>query len=469
MAWGGLKLLIAVLPADTFPDEAVISLNLRVLAATVTVAIGAALFFGLMPLVGGLRQDVNEALKSGSRAHSSFRNARFRHLLIVSEVAVSLVLFSAAAVLMRSFIREREVQPGINDTAHVLTAFVSLNKANRTAEQQTRFNRDLTTTVRRMPSVIDVSATTDFPLFGGAITEFAFPDGKHTEQYDGRFALIDPNLFRTLGIRLLRRRNLTELDLAAKHLVAVVNQTFVTRFFPGQDVIGRRVQVTTLAYLPTPIPKPWVEIVGVVADSKNQGLRQPVLPQVFLPNTLSALGGFCLVVHTAGDPAALAKTVEGAALTLDATTVVRRIRTIQQLIESQEYAKPRFGLQIFSVFAALAMLLVSLGLYSIMSYAVSQRKHELSLRMALGATRADVQNLIMKTGMRFLVAGIAAGLLVAFFALRLISSQLWSTGPYDPMALLSSVSTLILVGLAACYLPSRLATRIDPAQTLRAE
>ncbi len=335
--------------------------------------------------------------------------------------------------------------------------------------QQARFERELTSTLRRTPSILDVAVTSDFTPFGGAPTEFAVPGQPHSEQSQGQFALIDPGLFRTLEVPLLRGRNLTETDLRGKHMLAVVNQAFAEKFFRGEDPIGQRVQVTTLAHLPEPIKNPWFEIIGVTGNFKNRGLRQPVMPEVFVPYTISGLGGFSLIVRTAGDPEALAKVVEGTALTLDGSTVVRRMRTMEQGLEDEEYAKPRFGLEIFSVFALLGLLLAGAGLYSVMSYTVSQRRREMGIRVALGATPGAVQALVIASGMRFVAIGIGTGLLVCLLVLRAIQSQIWGIRAEDPITLVAVVGILILVGVVASYVPSLGAMRVDPAVTLRSE
>lgn len=467
-AWAGLKVLVAALPQDTFPDEAVIALNWRVLGATIAVAAATALFFGLVPLVGGLRQDVSDALKSGGREHSGFRHGQIRSVLIVCEVAISLLLLTGAGITLRSFLGERAVQPGFN-ARQLLTAQIFLNKQHRTIKQQAGFRRELSGALRQAPGVIDVATTSDYPPFGGAPTEFAAPGKQHSEQYDGQFALIDPNLFRTLDVPLVRGRNFTIDDVHGKHMVTLVNRAFVEKFFPHEDPIGKRVQITTLAYLPNAVPNPWFQIIGVVRDLKNRGLRQPVIPEAFVPYSVGGLSHFMLIARTAGDPKAISKMVESAALTLDGSAAVRQVRTMQQALEAEEYAKPRFGLEIFGVFAILGLLLVSAGLYSIMSYTVSQRKREMGIRLALGAKPADVQRFVIGAGMRFVALGIATGLLASFVLLRLIQDQLWGVGTYDPLTLAAVVALLLVVGIAACYVPSRGATRIDPASTLRSD
>jgi putative ABC transport system permease protein len=467
-AWGGLQLLMAVLPRDTFPEEAVIALNVRVLLATVAVAVATALFFGLVPVLGGLRQDIHDALKSGGRQHSGFRRSRLRNVLIVAEVAVSLVLLSAAGVMMRSFLREREIPLGLSPQ-HLLSAEIFLTKAHRTAEEQARFNRELTAALRRVPGVLDVATTTDFLPFGGMLTRLEIPGQARAEQVTGQVSMIDPDLFRTIGVPLLEGRNLTEVDLAGRHMVAVVNRTLAEKFFPRQDPIGQRIQTPALLQGPSPVANQAFEIVGIVPDFKNGGLREPIVPEVFVPYTIAGLGGFGVLVRTVGDPQAVGKTVEGTALDLDHSTVVRHIRTLQDALEADEYAKPRFGLEIFAVFASLGLLLVSAGLYSVTSYTVSQRKREMGIRVALGATPGDVQTLVIGTELRFVLGGIVAGLVLSFVLLQVIQSQVWGVSTHDPMTLAAVAGILILVGIAASYVPSLSATRVDPAQTLRAE
>jgi putative ABC transport system permease protein len=295
-----------VLPHDIFPDEAVITFNWRVLICAVAVAVTTAIFFGLVPVLGGLRRDLNESLKSGGREHSGSRRKRIRNLLIVCEVAVSLVLLAGAGVLMRSFLHEREVHLGF-DPQHLLTAEIAFTKTNRTVGQQARFIGELTTALQSLPGVVGVAATSDSTPFGGASTEFATSNNAHSGKAEGQFALIHPNFFRVLGVPLVRGRNLTEADVAEKRMLAVVNQAFVDRFFRGQDPLGKRIQVTTLAHLREPVSNPWVEIIGVAANFKNRGVRQPIVPEVFVPYTLSGFGGFSLVVRRVGNPLALRK------------------------------------------------------------------------------------------------------------------------------------------------------------------
>jgi predicted permease len=389
-------------------------------------------------------------------------------LLIVCEVAVGLLLLCAAGVTIHSFLLERQIQLGLSPT-HVLSAEVFLTKHHRSIEQQTRFMRDFTAALRSVPGVQDVATTTDFLPFGGATTELTGSTNIHTGQAEGQFALVDPDIFHTLQVPLIRGRQLAESDVVGKHMVTVVNQALVKKFFPDIDPIGQNIDIGTLAHLPQPVSKPRFQIVGVVADFKNRGIRHPAMPEAFIPYTVSGLGGFDVMVRTAGNPETLSRTLESKALTLDASTVVRHVRTVEEALEAEVYAKPRFGLRIFAVFATLGVLLVSTGLYSVTAYTVSQRKREMGIRLALGATTGDVQALVVGREMRFVAIGIVAGLALSFAALRVLASQLWGISTHDPITLVSVVLILLVVGACACYVPSLTATRVDPAETLRSE
>jgi predicted permease len=467
-AWGGLRLLLAVLPQNTFPDEAVISLNVRVLVATAAVTIVTAMFFGIVPMLGGLREDVQEALKSGGYGYSKTHQAKAKHLLIICEVAVSVVLLSAAALTMRSFLRERGIPVGIA-TDHVLSAEVFLTKNRRSVAEQQRFIRDFVSALEQAPGGTAVGVTTDFLPFNGARTALTSSANVHSGQAEGQFALVNPDFFRALKIPLLAGRALTDSDVSGKHMVGIVNRRLAEKFFPDQNAIGGRLEVNTLKFLPEPLANPWVEIVGVVADFKNRGMRNPVVPEVFLPNTISGLGGFGVVVRTNGDAHALARTLETTALHLDGSAVVRHTRTLDDALEAEVYSRPRFALRIFGVFAALGVVLVSVGLYGATAHMVSQRRRELGIRIAIGATSRDVLALIVSSEMKAAMVGTLTGLGLSLAVLRVVASQLWGITPHDPVTLASVVAILIVVGLAACYFPSLAATRLDPVRTLRAE
>ncbi|MGI9071713.1 MAG: ABC transporter permease [Bryobacteraceae bacterium] len=467
-AWGGLKILIAALPKFTFPDEADIHLNLRVLAATVIVAIATALIFGLAPALGSFTRNLSEPLKAGGRGNSGFRRGRMRNVLIVSEVALSLVLLTGAGLMMRSFFLERQTDLGLR-TERLLTTQVFLGKKYKTADQQSRFLRELIARVQALPGVLSASGALDFPPFGGFNTDFEAAGTTHSEKWTGQMAFCDSPFFATVGARLMKGRFLTEADIAGKRKVAIVNQTLATKFFPGQDPIGRRIKLSGLEQAPEPVSNPWFEIVGVSSDIKNHGVREDVVPEAYAPYTLSSYGGFIAYLRTAGNPKALTKALEGEVLAMDKSVLPQQTSTMDEALDTFEYAQPRFGLQLFSVFASVGLILVTVGVYSVVSYTVSQQHREIGIRMALGASAASVRGLVMMSGMRFIVIGVGIGLVAAFALTRLLKSQIYGVTAHDPLTLLAVVVILGLVGLSACYLPSRRATRVDPLVSLRYE
>ena len=342
-AWGGLKMLIAALPKFTFPDEADIYLNLRVLAATVVVAIATALIFGLAPALGSFTRNLSEPLKAGGRGNSGFRRGRMRNVLIVSEVALSLVLLTGAGLLMRSFFLERQADLGLQPD-RLLTTQVRLAKNYKTADQQSRFLRELITRVQALPGVVSASGALDFPPFGGINTDFDAAGMTHSEKWKGQMGFCDPPFFGTVGARLMKGRFLTEADIIGKRKVAVVNQTLAAKFFPGQDPIGKRINLTGLEQAPEPIANPWFEIIGVSSDIKNHGVREDVVPEAYAPYTLSSYGGFIAYLRAAGNPKTLTKALESQVLAMDKNVLPQQTNTMDEALDTFEYAQPRFGL-----------------------------------------------------------------------------------------------------------------------------
>lgn len=468
-AWGGLKALIAALPQFTFPDEAVISLNVRVLVATAAIALLTALLFGLAPALGAFSQNVSETLKAGGRGNSGFRRGRMRNVLIVTEVALAVVLLSGAGLMMRSFLIERSADLGIAAPEKLVVSDIPLGKNYKTADQQSRFVRELVSRLQNLPGVESASGALDFPPFGGINTDFEIAGKTHSEQWKGQMGFVDAQFFRTLGVHLLRGRLLTETDMAGKRKVVVINQTLAKKYFLGEDPLGKQIRLSRLEQAPLPVANPWFEIVGVMSDVKNHGVTDPMQPQAYAPITITGFGEYIVYLRAFGNPAPLAKALEGEILKMDKNLHPQNTGTLDATLDQFEYAKPRFGLQIFSVFAGIGLILVTVGVYSVVSYTVSQQNREIGIRMALGATRTSVMRLVMFSGMRFVIGGLAAGLFTGILILRLMKSQISGLSTSDPLTLAAVAVLLAAVAAAACYLPSLRATRVDPLVSLRYE
>jgi putative ABC transport system permease protein len=275
--------------------------------------------------------------------------------------------------------------------------------------------------------------------------------------------------FQTVRLRLLAGRLPTAADEDRKLKVAVINQTMAAKYFGRQDPIGRELQIEGLKDAPEPIANPRFQIVGVVSDMKNDGVRRPTAPEAFFPYTVAGYGAYAVYVRTLGNPATLATALEGQVLSLDRNVVPQQTTTLESALDVSTYAQPRFGLILFSVFAGIGLLLVSLGVYSVISYSVSQQAREIGIRMALGASARDVRLQVVTTGMRFICMGVGVGMLFVFLVGRVLASQLFGVAWYDPVTLGGVMTVLVMVGLLSSYVPSIRATRVDPAISLRHE
>jgi putative ABC transport system permease protein len=468
-AWGGLKGLVALIPKFTFPDEADIRLNVPVLIATIATAVLTAFIFGLAPALSASKRGLNQPLRASGRGHSGFGRGRLRNILVVSEVALSLTLLAGAGLLMRSFLLGRQIDLGIR-TDHILMAGINLPaKQYKTTESQARFLRDLLPRLQSLPGVVSAAGALTFPPFGGIDTNFDVAGREHSENWKGRMVPCSSQFLDTLRVRLLGGRALNQDDENGMRKMALINETFAAKYFEHTDPIGRRIQLIGLTTAPQPVADPWFEVAGVVSDMKNNGVRDAVLPEAYIPYTLAGYGGYNLYLRTANNPAAISTAMMGEILKLDRSVIPNQVMTMDDMLDLNEYAKPRFGLILFSVFAAIGLILVSLGVYSVISYTVSQKRQEIGIRMALGASPRDVSGMVVSGGLRLIGLGVGIGIAMVFFAARVLASQIFGVSWYDPLTLAGVIAVLAIAGIAASYIPSRRATRIDPAIALRYE
>jgi putative ABC transport system permease protein len=443
-------------------------LNIRVLIATIVIAILTALIFGLAPALGSFSRNLSEPLKAGGRGNSGFRKGRLRNVLVICEVALSLVLLTGAGLMLRGFFREVQTDLGLQPQ-HLVVTELALGKRYKTTEQQARLIQDLIRRLDALPGVASASGALDFPPFGGINTEFEVAGKAHSEKWKGQMGFVDANFFPTLGLRLSRGRFLIEDDIVNKRKVVVINSAMAKKYFPGEDPVGKQIELLRLKDVPQPVANPWFEVVGVSSDVKNNGVKQDVEAEAYAPITITAFGEYIVYIRALGNPAPYVKELDATVLSLDKTLHPQDTSTMEIALDKFEYAQPRFVLQIFSVFAGVGLVLVTVGVYSVVSYTVSQQNREIGIRMALGASTGSVRNLVIGGGMRFIMAGVGVGLIAAIVLVRLAKSQIWGVTTYDPLTLLGVVAVLTLVGLAACYLPSRRATRVDPLVSLRYE
>jgi predicted permease len=470
-AYLGIKGVVPLIPDGFIPREVVIRLNLPVLLFSLGAAVVTVMLFGLAPAAQTARRNIVEPLKdSGKGVGSGFRGGRLRNALVVVEIALSLMLLVGAGLLMRTFVRLQHVDLGLNPD-NILVARLPFPRGTyKTAAEKQRFFQRLLPRLHALPGVVAATETSTLPPYGGIGTPIEIPGKTHTEEWRGLFQLVSEGYAPTLGLRVTRGRMLSADDVNGARKVAVVNQTLVKRYFGTEDPIGRQVKLSMLETFPDgPVPGPLFDIVGVIADAKNNGVQDPPEPEVLIPYTIT--GGFerGILVRTAGDPAGMLNSVRKEIWAVDRGVALTNIGTLNEFLRQFTYAAPRFSLILLSVFASVGLVLVAIGVYSVIAYTVSQQIHEIGIRMALGAQRADVLRLIMRVTSRLVIAGVVLGLLGSLGVMKVLASQVWGVSPRDPVTLVTVVGAMTLAALAASYFPARRAMNVNPIVALRGD
>ena len=470
-AYGGLRALVAMIPEGLIPREAVIRLNVPVLLFSLAVAIVTALVFGLVPALQTAKRDMVEPLKDSSKGvGGGFRGGRLRNTLVIVEVALSLLLLAGAGLLMRSFVRLQHVDLGLNPD-NILVARLPLPRDQyKTAAAKHQFFRTLLPRIQALPGVVVATETTTLPPYGGITSDIDIPGKTHSDRWESMVQLVSDGYFPTLGLRLIRGRLLTEGEVDGARKVAVVNQTLVNRFFGGENPLGQSITFNEFEKLrDQSVASPVFEIVGVISDAKNRGIQDPPMPEAFVPYTIT--GGFMrgVLVRTSVAPETLLNSVRREIWAVDRNVALTNTGTLTAFLKQFSYAEPRFSLTLLAVFASVGLLLVAIGVYSVIAYTVSRQTHEIGIRMALGAGNADVLRMVASMGLRLVAVGVAIGLAASVIVTRIVASQIWGVSPHDPLTLSIVVSVMALVGFAACYVPARRATRVDPMVALRCE
>ena len=471
LAFWSLDLLVSLKPAN-LPRLAEIGVDRTVFLFTLAVSVVTGLLFGVAPALQVSKMDLNEGLKESSLGGTdSPRRHRLRALLVVSEVALSLVLLVGAGLMIRSFSRLLAVDPGFK-ADHVLTAFVSLPVSKYPKrEEQTAFFDRLLERLRNVPGVSAAGLVTDIPLYGGSSTGFDV-DGR-PEALPGQrpmtdYRLINADYFAAMGMKLVKGRAFSRYDTEAAPGVVIINETMATRFFAGEDPIGRRLDLSG-------DPKDLRDIVGVVGDVRNYGVDEEVKPEVYVPFLQSApdylsgvVSAMTIVVRSTIEPTALAAALREQVQALDKDQPVSELRTMEWYL-ADSMAQRRFNMLLLGAFAGVALVLAAVGIYGVIAYTVTQRRHEMGIRIALGAKGGDILRLVFGNALATTLTGIALGLSAAFALTRLLRSLLYQVSPTDPVVFAAIPLLLLSVAVIATYLPARRATLVDPIEALRAE
>jgi putative ABC transport system permease protein len=469
LALWGIDLLQTLKPAN-LPRLAGIGIDGRVLFFTLGLSVLTGLVFGLVPALNASRLNVNDALKEGGRsATAGVARHRFSNVLVVTELALALLLLIGAGLLIKGFWRLRSVEPGF-ETNNLLTMRVELPEARyKEIPKQTQFRERSLEAINTLPGV-EAAMVSEVPLTNDALMHNFVIEGRAPlspgEEPELFSRTVMGDYFRTMKIPLLKGRDFNAQDREGTPLVGIVNETFVRQYFPGADVVGSRIRWAR----DDGDPK-WITVVGVVGDVKHFGLNQDEQPAVYTPyaQLLQPWKRWMqVVVRSQGEPLTITNMVKAQIWKIDNQIPVTKVRTMTEVM-AVSLAAQRFNMMLLGIFAGVALLLATVGIYGLMSYSITERTHEIGIRMALGAQTSDVLRMVVGQGLKLITVGVALGLVGAFALTRIMSSLLFGVRAVDPLTFAVVSVLLSMVALLAWYIPARRATKVDPMIALRYE
>jgi predicted permease len=466
--------LLRLAPAN-LPRLSEVNLSGGVLLFAVVVSISTGILFGFVPALQASNANQTSSLREGSRGSGSSRShTLISRGLVISEIALSLILLVGAGLLLRSFWRLLEVQPGFNPHG-IVTAQIWMPVPNnpstdpyRPPEKRTAFLREVVRRVSAIPGVeaVAIGGSNSLPM-GAARNGLPFViEGRPLDSERApvaEFAGVSPNYFDVLGTPLIQGRVFLDSDEPASEQVAIIDQSLANRYWPGENPLGKHIQFFRLN-----LKNPWTTIVGVVGDMKSDGFDAPIAPHIYIPAFQGPPYASVLFLRTRANTGTLGDQIRAAVQSVDSNLPLFGVRTMDEVI-TRSMAERRFALEILAIFAGVALLLAAIGIYGLMSYTFSRRIHEIGIRVALGAQRMDILRMALGEGMRMVVLGLVAGLIGAAALTRFLRSLLFNVTATDPIVFAAIAALLAAVALLACYIPARRATRVDPLVALREE
>ena len=468
IAYVGVRLLDGAISPDDVPYYIHWEVSGRVIAYTVVVSALTGLVFGLAPALQSGRLNLQEALRDGARGSGqSGRRARLRNGLVVAEVALALVLLVGASLFVRSFLNLQSASPGF-DTAPLLTLrFYMTGEAYALDEPKAQRVDDIVRRIEGLPGVQSAFASNFIPLDAGGGGGNVIVDGRTVPKGEEPFISfigVTPHLQKTMGLAMLKGRDFTDAEGASRTAVAVVNDTMARKFWPEADPIGSRFRLVVSE------PVEWFTVIGVAPDIRQnqQDSDEPPLPVAYVPYPYGTTANTGVVVRTAADPAGLTAAIRGEIRASDPGLAIFSVRTMEDLRRSGFWQFRLFGFM-FGIFGAAALFLAGIGVYGVLAFSVSQRTQEMGVRIALGAQRSDVLQLVVRQGITLAMIGVIVGIVGAFGVTRVIASLLYNVTPTDPISFIGVALFLTLIAFMASYLPARRATTVDPIVALRNE
>jgi putative ABC transport system permease protein len=461
LARWGKDLLVAFI-SPNLPALEPIGLDYRILAFNLVLAVVTGLAFGLAPALQAIRIPLSETLKEAGRAGTEFRSGMlFRNLLVICETALAMVLLVGAGLLFRSFMRVLGIDLGFKPE-HTLCVSIDLTLSKYpTPKDQVRFFQRVIEGIKSLEGVQSVAGSGMPPLGNrtGTITGLAV-EGRSGDMGGASFAIISPDYFRTIGIPIKQGRDFSDNDREGSLSVAIVNETFARHYFPDEICLGKRVGSWVHK-------KDWLTIVGIVGDTRHR-VEKESDPQIYVPYLQDGQPYMTLLVHTAGNPRLWEGAVRSQIASVDKDQPPHDFATLEQL-RATAHTSRRVNLLLLGAFAALGLILASVGIYGVVSYSVSQRTHEIGVRTALGASPGAVFKLVVGQGLRPALIGTGIGLAASLGVTRLLQAMLYGVKPADPVTFLAAALLWIAIALLACYIPARRATKVDPMVALRYE
>jgi putative ABC transport system permease protein len=466
LAYAGLPALLALVPPDTIPDESEILLNMPVLVFALLVSAAASVICGLVPALHASGRDLAISMREASRGLAgTSRQALLRKSLVIVEVALSLVLLAGSSVLLRTFVAMERTQFAANPEEILMMRVPLAPQRYPDAARRNAFFRELLPRLRAVPGVTAVGLNSGMHPLGTMWTP-AEVIGEPPVNDPVQVHNINPDYINALGIRLASGRLFTDSDIEAAQPVALVNERFVNMRLNNRPPLGQVVKLWRLKDPPFNVKNHSFQIVGVVHDTLNAGIADPIMPEVYLPFTIVGVAGM-LAVRAQGDPTALTRTLTSQVYALDQQQPVTGVQTLERILRDNEYATPRFNLVLLSIFAAVGLALAVVGVYGVMSTAVAQERQEIGVRLALGADPGSIARMVLARGSRLLLAGTILGLIGSFAVAKWLAGEVWRVGGFDPLAFGAVALLLFAVGLQACYWPARRAARTDPLIAIR--
>jgi predicted permease len=466
----GLKAMTAVIPPDTIPPEAVITTSPAAFLFSLCATIITAVLCGLAPAVYSLRADSQIALTStGKGVATGSSHSRFRNSLVVAEVALAMVLSIGSGLLMRSLFWLQNVNLGF-DPSKVVYADISWPEGQYdTAQQKHLVFRKVLDRITQFPGVLAATETTNFPPYTFGWTTVVITGKTPPQNRNTASIFCTEGYFQTLGLSLLRGTLFSQNDIDSARHAVIVNQSFVRDHFGQENPIGQHVRFSDYETWPDWPHDPYFEIIGVVADAKNTGLQDPSRPEIYLPGTLAGAPWPGIMVSTTSYPPTILQQVRTEISAVDPNLAIGEAGTVAVRLERYYYARPRFLFITLCTVATIALLLVAIGIFSVISYTVVMQTHEIGIRMALGARAPQILGLVLIKGLRLILAGIAIGLFASYFLTRLLSNQIWGVSATDPRTFAAVAFLALVVGGLACLVPARRASGVDPLVALRYE